>query len=131
MVENYSCETSPMIKTKKIWNFTKIPTVVEPRDHQLEEEILSQKIALISELKKNIENEKHINGSKSLTVREKNQIKKQSFDIINTCCNLQQNWWNDVVMDIYGLILYEVPPVYVLVSATEGQSLSFCSSLRP
>jgi hypothetical protein len=39
--------------------------------HQLEAEILSQKITLISELKKNIEIEKHIIGSKSLTVREK------------------------------------------------------------
>jgi hypothetical protein len=59
--------------------------------------------------------------------------KKQSsiFDITNTCCNLQQNLWKEVVMDINGLILYEAPPLYVRVSATEGQILSFCSSLRP
>jgi hypothetical protein len=36
---------------------------MEPRDRQLEAEILSQKITLISEFRKNIENEKHIIGS--------------------------------------------------------------------
>jgi hypothetical protein len=52
-------------------DFIKIPTVTEPRDRQLEAEILSQKITLISDFRKNIENKKHIIGSKSLTVREK------------------------------------------------------------
>ncbi len=44
------------------------PTVTEPRDCQLEAEIISQKITLISGFRKDIENEKHIIGSKSLTV---------------------------------------------------------------
>ncbi len=63
-------------------DFLEIPTVMEPRDRQLEVEILSQKITLISEFSKSIENEKHIIGSKSLTVREK-KINKGSliFDI--------------------------------------------------
>jgi hypothetical protein len=52
-------------------DFSKTPTVTKPRDPQLEAEILSQKITLISEFRKNIENEKHIIGFKSLTVREK------------------------------------------------------------
>jgi hypothetical protein len=52
-------------------DFIEIPTVTEPRDRQLEAEILSQKITLISKFRKNIEKEKHIIGSKSLTVREK------------------------------------------------------------
>jgi hypothetical protein len=47
-------------------NFTKIPTVTETRAHQLDAKILSQKITLIREFRKNIENEKH----KSSTVRE-------------------------------------------------------------
>ncbi len=38
-------------------DFSKIPTVTEPRDPQLEAEILSQKITLIGEFRKNIENE--------------------------------------------------------------------------
>jgi hypothetical protein len=61
-------------------DFIKIPTVTEPRDRQLEAEILSQKITLISDFRKNIENEKHIIGSKSLTVREKKINKKGEFD---------------------------------------------------
>ncbi len=52
-------------------DFIEITTVTEPRDLQLEAEILSQKITLISEFRKNIENEQHIIGSKSLTVCEK------------------------------------------------------------
>jgi hypothetical protein len=73
---------------------------MEPRDRQLEVEILSQKITLISEFSKSIENEKHIIGSKSLTVREK-KINKGSliFDIKkNTSWNFQQNRSKDVVM---------------------------------
>jgi hypothetical protein len=37
-------------------DFIEIPTVTEPRDRQLEAEIRRQKIALISEFRKNIEN---------------------------------------------------------------------------
>ncbi len=40
-------------------DFIEIPTVTEPRDRQLGAEILSQKITLISEFRKNIEDEKH------------------------------------------------------------------------
>jgi hypothetical protein len=50
-------------------DFIQIPTVTEPRDRQLEAEILSQKITPISELRKNIENEKHSINSKCLKVR--------------------------------------------------------------
>jgi hypothetical protein len=57
-------------------DFIEIQTVTEPRDRQLEAEILSQKITLISEFRKNIANEKHIIGSKSLTVREKKKLKR-------------------------------------------------------
>jgi hypothetical protein len=56
-------------------DFSKIPTVTEPRDPQLEAEILSQKITLMSEFRKNIENEKHLIGFKFLTVREKKNLK--------------------------------------------------------
>ncbi len=70
---------------------------MEPRDHQLGAGILSQKITLISEFRKNIENEKHIIGSKSLTVCEKKNKKGSSiFDIINTFCNLKQNWLDEI-----------------------------------
>jgi hypothetical protein len=44
---------------------------MEPRDRQLEAEILSQEITLISKFRKSIENAKHIIGSKSLTVHKK------------------------------------------------------------
>jgi hypothetical protein len=54
-------------------DFIEIPTVTELRDCQLEAEILSQKITLISEFRKNIEDEKHIISCKSLTVCEKNK----------------------------------------------------------
>jgi hypothetical protein len=53
--------------------------VTELRDPELEAEILSQKITLINEFRKNIENEKHIIGYKSLTVREEKNNKVQ-FD---------------------------------------------------
>ncbi len=65
--------------TLTVKDFIKIPTVTEPRDRQLEAEILSQKITLISKFIKNIENEKHIIGFKSLTVRDKKK-KKWEFD---------------------------------------------------
>jgi hypothetical protein len=64
-------------------DFIEIPTVTEPRDCQLEAEILSQKITLISEFRKNIENEKHIIGSKSSTVRENKKNKKGEFDFLH------------------------------------------------
>ncbi len=57
-------------------DFVEIPTVTESRDCQLEAEFLSQKITLITEFRKNIEKEKHIIGSKSLTVREKTKQKR-------------------------------------------------------
>jgi hypothetical protein len=47
--------------------FSKIPIVTELRDPRLKAEILSQKITLTSEFRKNIENEKYIIGYKSLT----------------------------------------------------------------
>jgi hypothetical protein len=56
-------------------DFSKIPTVTETRDPQLKAEILSQKITLICEFRKNINNEKYIIGFKSLTVREKKKLK--------------------------------------------------------
>ncbi len=83
-------------------DFSKIPTVTDPRDPQLEAEILSQKETLISEFRKNIENEKHIIGFKSLTVREKRK-RKMIFAIINTSWNFQQNQSKEVVMDINGI----------------------------
>jgi hypothetical protein len=46
---------------------------------QLEAEILSQKITLISEFRKNSENKKHIIGYKSLTVSEKNKKRGVRF----------------------------------------------------
>jgi hypothetical protein len=54
-------------------------TVIEPRDPQLEAEILCQKITPISECIKNIENERHIIAFKSLTVCEKKN-KEVEFD---------------------------------------------------
>jgi hypothetical protein len=56
-------------------DFTKTPTVTERRDPQLETEILSQKITIISEFRKILKNEKHIVGFKSLTVHGKKLIK--------------------------------------------------------
>jgi hypothetical protein len=53
--------------------------VTEPRYPQLEAKILSKNITLISEFRKKIENEKHIIGFKSLTVREKKN-EKVEFD---------------------------------------------------
>ncbi len=83
-------------------DFIEIPIVTEARDRLLEAEILCQKITLISEFRKNIENEKHFIASKSFTVREKKRG-SSIFDIINTSCNFQQNWSKDVVMNINGL----------------------------
>ncbi len=57
-------------------DFIKFPTVTEPRDSQLEAEILSQKITLISGFRIYIENEKHIIGSKTLTVRGKKNLRR-------------------------------------------------------
>jgi hypothetical protein len=56
-----------------------ISTLMEPRDRQLEAEIPSQEITRISKFRKNIENAKHIIGSKSLIVRKKKN-EKGEFD---------------------------------------------------
>ncbi len=100
----FLCFLALILSYLTVKDFIEIPTVTESRDLQLEAKILSQKITLISEFRKNIENEKHIIGSKSLTVHEKKIEKGSSiFDIINTSCNFQQNRWKDLVMDINGL----------------------------
>ena len=60
-------------------DFSKIPIETKPRDLKLEEEILSLQITLTSEFRKNIESEKHIISSKSLTVSKKEKKQKSGI----------------------------------------------------
>jgi hypothetical protein len=56
-------------------DFGKNPTGKEPKDLKLEAEVISQRIAIRSDLIKNIMKIKYIFASKLLTVRKKNKIK--------------------------------------------------------